>query len=188
MWIKTIAYGEAGDRLQKLYDGIKGPGDQVDNIMVVHSLRPHTMEGHLALYKNVLHNSANELPGWFMELIGMYVSHLNRCAYCIEHHFTGFAKQLGNPEKAARMRSALENYDPDMLIEQFDERERLAIDYVRKLNDTPMTLRQDDIDDLRAVGWSDGEILELNQVAAYFAYANRTVLGLGVALESDQAD
>jgi hypothetical protein len=31
----------------------------------------------------------------------------------------------------------------------------------------------------------DGEILEVNQVTAYFAYANRTVLGLGVTTEGD---
>jgi len=34
-------------------------------------------------------------------------------------------------------------------------------------------------------GLSDGQILEINQVAAYFAYANRTVLGLGVTSESE---
>ena len=39
-------------------------------------------------------------------------------------------------------------------------------------------------DQLRESGWSDGEILEINQVVAYFHYANRTVLGLGVTLES----
>ena len=31
----------------------------------------------------------------------------------------------------------------------------------------------------------DGEILEVNQVVAYFCYANRTVLGLGVTTEGD---
>ncbi|RMD88991.1 MAG: alkylhydroperoxidase, partial [Alphaproteobacteria bacterium] len=41
-------------------------------------------------------------------------------------------------------------------------------------------LEEADIMALREAGFSDGEILEINQVAAYFAYANRTVLGLGV--------
>jgi hypothetical protein len=30
-----------------------------------------------------------------------------------------------------------------------------------------------------------GEILEVNQVASYFAYVNRTVVGLGVTTEGD---
>ena len=38
---------------------------------------------------------------------------------------------------------------------------------------------------MRAAGMTDGEILEVNQVVAYFAYANRTVLGLGVTTEGD---
>ena len=38
---------------------------------------------------------------------------------------------------------------------------------------------------MRAAGWDDGEILEINQVTAYFSYANRTVLGLGVNTDGD---
>ncbi len=38
---------------------------------------------------------------------------------------------------------------------------------------------------LRQAGLGDGEILEINQVVSYFAYANRTVLGLGVSTRGD---
>ncbi len=38
---------------------------------------------------------------------------------------------------------------------------------------------------MRAAGYDDGEILEINQVTAYFAYANRTVLGLGCSTDGD---
>jgi len=58
-WIKTIPFAEAKGRLKRLYDRIKGPDDSVDNIMMAHSLRPNTMEGHMALYKNVLHHLCN---------------------------------------------------------------------------------------------------------------------------------
>jgi hypothetical protein len=39
---------------------------------------------------------------------------------------------------------------------------------------------------MRVAGLKDGEILEVNQVAAYFAYANRTVTGLGVSTEGEK--
>ncbi len=39
------------------------------------------------------------------------------------------------------------------------------------------------LDPLRAAGLTDAEILDANQVTAYFAYVNRLVDGLGVALE-----
>ena len=48
-----------------------------------------------------------------------------------------------------------------------------------------ITVEAADIDSLRQTGFDDGEILELNQVAAYFAYANRTVSGLGVNIEGE---
>jgi len=41
------------------------------------------------------------------------------------------------------------------------------------------------IEGLRQAGFSDGEILEINQVTAYFNYANRTVLGLGCSTMGD---
>ena len=42
-----------------------------------------------------------------------------------------------------------------------------------------------DVADLRDHGYEDGAILEINQVTAYFNYANRTVLGLGVTTDGD---
>ena len=59
------------------------------------------------------------------------------------------------------------------------------MDYAKMLNNTPADLREHHIEELRAVGFDDGEILEINQVSAYFAYANRTVLGLGVSTLGD---
>jgi alkylhydroperoxidase family enzyme len=42
-----------------------------------------------------------------------------------------------------------------------------------------------DIDALRTAGCDDGEILEANQVCAYFNYSNRLLNGLGVTTEGD---
>ena len=39
------------------------------------------------------------------------------------------------------------------------------------------------VDSLRGHGWSDAAILDMVQVAAYFAFVNRLVDGLGVELE-----
>ena len=85
-WIRTVPYDKSEGRLRQLYDRIKGADGNVDNIMMLHSLRPHTMEGHMALYKVVLHHSGNRVPKWFLETIGVWVSLLNDCGYCIDHH------------------------------------------------------------------------------------------------------
>jgi len=47
--------------------------------------------GHMTLYKNVLHNSNNTLPKWYLETLGVYVSSLNNCAYCVGIYKYNFA-------------------------------------------------------------------------------------------------
>ena len=73
-WIKIISYEEAKGKLKRMYDRIKGPDNNVDNVMLIHSLRPHTLVGHMTIYKNVLHNANNQLPKWYLEALGVYVS------------------------------------------------------------------------------------------------------------------
>ena len=182
-WIKTIPYSEATGRLKKLYDRVKGPDDNVDNIMMVHSLRPHTMEGHMALYKYVLHHTSNTVPKWFLETIGVWVSALNNCDYCVEHHFAGLKRLLNDDDKATAIRKAIDT--KDFISGPLTESEVLALRYARTLTFYPEQISQQDVSDLREASYDDGQILEINQVTAYFNYANRTVLGLGCSIKGD---
>lgn len=181
-WIKTISYDDAQGKLKQLYDRIKGPDNNVDNIMLAHSLRPHTMEGHMALYKYVLHHPRNSLAKVFLETIGVYVSSLNDCSYCVDHHFSGMARLLGDDARAAEIRAALNARSPG---DAFDGIELAALEYAAKLTIAAGTVAEDDIEKLREAGLDDGQILEVNQVTSYFCYANRTVLGLGINTEGD---
>ena len=181
-WIETVAYEDSEDELRKLYDRVKGPDDNVDNIMLAHSLRPHSMQGHMTLYKYVLHHPRNTLPKHYLETIGVYVSLLNKCAYCVEHHFAGLARLLDDPERSGAIRAALEARQPELA---FDAAELAGLKYASQLTLAPHDLSLNDIVALRAAGVDDGQILEINQVTAYFGYANRTVLGLGVNTTGD---
>jgi uncharacterized peroxidase-related enzyme len=181
-WIKTIPYSDATGWLKSLYKRIKGPNDNVDNIMLAHSLRPHSMEGHLALYKNVLHHTSNTLPKWYLECLGVYVSLLNRCDYCMEHHFQGLKRLLEDDLRADAMFEAINNANWD---QQFTSKEAAGIRYAEQLTSRPSEIQEADIIELRNAGFDDGEILEINQVVSYFAYANRMVLGLGVNTDGD---
>jgi uncharacterized peroxidase-related enzyme len=166
-WITTVAYEDATGKLRQL---------------LAHSLRPHTMEGHMAIYKNVIHHPRNTLPKWLLEAIGVYVSLINKCDYCVEHHFTGMRRLLDDDERSRRIRDALEADDP---AQAFDGRELAALEYAAALTRTPTDMSPGDIDTMRHASLDDGEILEVNQVAAYFNYANRTVLGLGINKDGD---
>ncbi len=168
--------------MKKLYDKIKGPDNYIDTIMLVHGLRPNTLNGHMALYKNILHHHHNTLPKWLLEAIGGYVSHLNGCTYCVQHHFTGMARLLKDKKLAGKIHRALANDTPEAW---FAGKELAIMNYARKLTLAPATMKETDVQPLQAAGLTDGEILEINQVIAYFAYANRTVLGLGVTTKGE---
>ena len=56
--------------------------------------------------------------------------------------------------------------------------------YAVKLTRTPWEMVEADVVVLRAVGFSDAAILDVNQVTGYYAFVNRLADGLGVELES----
>jgi uncharacterized peroxidase-related enzyme len=181
-WIDIVTKEQADGRLRELYQRVAGPDSNVDNVLQIHSLRPHTLEGHMALYKSTLHHSGNKLPKCLLETIGVYVSLLNGCIYCVEHHFAGLGRLLKDDDHAREIRRALETGDFE---KAFDRREQTILDYARQLTRSPGEMREPAIEKMRAAGLDDGEILEVNQVVSYFAYVNRTVLGLGVTTKGD---
>ncbi len=65
--------------------------------------------------------------------------------------------------------------------------DRAMLRYVDKLTRAPATVTAADIEDLRKAGFSDAGILDICQVAAYYAFVNRIADGLGVELEPQVA-
>lgn len=181
-WIKTIGYEAADASLKRVYDRIKGANNTIDNVLLVHSLRPHSLTGHMTLYKSVLHNANNTLPKWYLESIGVYVSYLNKCDYCIAHHFEGLKRLLNDDNKADRFFDAVKN---DALEAYFNNSYFYGMYYARMLTLELEKIEKATVEKLRISGFSEGEILEINQVVSYFNYVNRTVTGLGVTTEGD---
>jgi len=174
---------DASGRLEKIYRQVQAPDGQVDNVLQAHSLRPHTLTGHMAIYKAAMHHAGNVLPEWYLEAVGVLVSQLNGCVYCVSHHTVGLRRLLTaiSADSGAYL-AALQQPVPG---EPFSQKEQQGLAYARKLTHTPGQIEAADIDVLRKAGFDDGEILELNQAAAYFAYANRTVSGLGVNTDGE---
>lgn len=181
-WIKMIALEDAQGALAQAYEKVKTPHGTVDNVMKAHSLRPHTMEGHVTLYRSVLHNPDNTLPFWFLEVVASYVSMLNRCDYSLTHHFANAKRLMDDPARAEAVRLALLDRAPERV---FEGRELALLRYAGKLTTDVAHMVKADVDALRAEGCDDGQILEVNQVCAYFNYSNRLLNGLGVTTEGD---
>lgn len=181
-WIKMIADDEADETLKPFFDRVRTPHGTVDNVMRAHSLRPHTMDGHVVLYRSVLHNPDNTLPFWFLEVVASYVSILNNCDYSLSHHFTNARRLIGDDARADAVRVALDAHRPE---DAFDGKELALLVYAGKLTTEVGAMTEADIEAVRAASADDGEILEVNQVCAYFNYSNRLLNGLGVTTEGD---
>ena len=65
------------------------------------------------------------------------------------------------------------------------EKEKTMLDYAVKLTKNPAAVKEKDLEQLRGFELNDRDILDLNQVVAYFNYVNRTVDGLGIELEAE---
>lgn len=66
-----------------------------------------------------------------------------------------------------------------------DSATRAALAYAEKLTLRPAEVGVEDVAALRRHGWSDRDVHDLAQAAAYFNYINRIADGLGVDLEPD---
>lgn len=58
--------------------------------------------------------------------------------------------------------------------------DRAMLDYAAKLTRDPAAVTPDDVDCLRAAGFDDRGILQINLIASWFNYINRVADGLGV--------
>jgi len=61
--------------------------------------------------------------------------------------------------------------------------ERVMLSYVETLTKHPARVQREDLDDLRAAGFDDKAILQINLIASWFNYINRVADGLGVGRE-----
>ena len=54
------------------------------------------------------------------------------------------------------------------------------LEYARRLTRDPAGVAEGDVVALRAAGWTDLDILDVNNLVAYYAYGKRVTAGLGL--------
>lgn len=92
------------------------------------------------------------------------------------HHGAGLRRLTGDDELVGQL-------SHDYREARLDARDRAMLDYAVKLTLEPWNMIQEDVQRLRAAGFEDRDILDINQVTAYYAFVNRVADGLGVELE-----
>ena len=106
------------------------------------------------------------------ELAAVSTARVNGCVYCASVHARLFAQLTKDVPAIQRL------LDEGIQAEQA-ERERAVIDFAVKLTREPDKVTAADLAPLRALGLSDGEILDISHATAMFAWANRLMQTLG---------
>lgn len=57
------------------------------------------------------------------------------------------------------------------------------LEFAERLTRTPGAMSKEQVEALRSLGFSDRDVLDIVEVVAYYAYANRIADGLGVTIE-----
>ena len=123
------------------------------------------------LYNAIMY-APRGLPRADRELAAVAVSRVNGCVYCASVHIQRYIQLTKRPDLMQRLID--EGVETELA-----PRERAIVDFAVKLTRTPTALTAADLTPLRQLGLGDQEILDLTNVIAMFAWANRLMQTLG---------
>lgn len=178
-WIEQIEAAEAEGELGELFARLEQKRGKISNILKVHSLNPAALEKHLDLYMTLMFGQSG-LSRLEREAVGVVVSATNECDYCVRHHSRSLAHFLDD-EETLEMLAAADG------LETLEPRLSNIVRHAEKLTSAPAAMTESDLGELRAVGLTDNDILDLTLVVAYFNFVNRIALGLGVASTAEES-
>jgi uncharacterized peroxidase-related enzyme len=142
----------------------------VPNVYRAASLRPAQLRGFVALYESIMEADSG-LTKAEREMIAVAVSSANHCVYCVVSH--GAILRV-RAKDAALADTIAVNYRAAPLT----PRQRAMLDFAVRLTDAPHDCAQADVDALRAHGFSDEDVMDIIQTAAFFNYSNRVASAL----------
>jgi uncharacterized peroxidase-related enzyme len=105
------------------------------------------------------------------EMIAVTVSSANRCYYCLVAHGQAIREYSGDPQLGEMI---VMNYR----VAELSSRHRAMCDFAWKLTLEPHDVCENDRQALRNAGFSEQDIFDICDVAAFFNYTNRMAHGL----------
>lgn len=174
MWIRTVPIDEATGRLKEAYDWQAKRLGRPTEFTLLGSLDPEIVHARLGLYK-ASEKCPSALSPRQRTVIGYVTSVLNVTPHCASQVRLKLV-ELGFTEDEI---VALD----DGRYEELDTGEAAVARYTAKLTRDPGAVAESDVEELRASGLGDLEILDANNMCAHLNYVNRIANGLGLKNE-----
>jgi uncharacterized peroxidase-related enzyme len=174
-WIATVAPEDARGELADAYAHQREKLGHVTELTQLGSLYPDLVTRRLRLYA-IVESAPSGIPPWARRAVALLTSVLNGCRFCTVGH-TRKLEEAGRGELAEAIKR-----DPEAAVSGERAVDALLA-YTRKLVRRPGEIAEADVVALRDAGWNDLDILDVNDIAAYYSYINRVATGLGLLHE-----
>ena len=147
---------------------------KIPNILRTTSIDPQIAKWFWDGVKIILLRESS-IPRVLKESIAVVVSNANSCNYCTQAHGT-LLQLMGFTDKQIE--------DLKNNFESFSDKEKAALNYALKINDSANKTTSDDHKILKDFGYDDKQIVEITSVVAAFNWANIIADALGTEMES----
>ncbi|MGH2556648.1 MAG: carboxymuconolactone decarboxylase family protein [Actinomycetota bacterium] len=174
MWIRNVPVEEATGRLKDAYDWQSKRLGSPTEFTLLGSLDPEIVHARLGLYR-ASEKCPSALTARQRCVIGYVTSVLNDTPHCSSQVRLKL-RELGFTEVELR---AID----EGRYEELEPGEAAVARYTHKLTKEPGAMVESDVEDLRANGLGDLEILDANNMCAHLNYVNRIANGLGLKTE-----
>ncbi len=154
---------------QKYFDICTDKLGMVPNVLQAHAFSIEKLNAFTGLY-NELMLADSGLTKLEREMIAVVVSSINRCFYCLTAHGAAVRELSGNPILGEQL---VMNYRTAKL----DARQRAMLDFTALLTNASYTVEEAHRQSLRDVGFSNRDIWDIINVAAFFNMTNRVASG-----------
>lgn len=150
--IQTVARDQASGKVGEIYRQIEQAFGHVPNAMQMWSSSPAILEQQWQSIGYYMNHPTLSFP--LLTMVRMLVSQENRCDYCV-----GFnAAMLINMCNLTPEQVALTKQNPQQA--PLSDKDKAMLLLVLKAVSTPEAVNADDLQKLRSLGWSDGDILD----------------------------
>ncbi|MGY8998416.1 MAG: peroxidase-related enzyme [Rhodospirillales bacterium] len=144
----------------------------IPNVLRAYTGNLEKFRNFTALYNTLMLDEKDcNLTKLEREMIAVVVSSANRCYYCLVAHGQAVRELSNDPQLGEMM---VMNYR----VAELDDRTQKMLDFVWKLTELPHKISDDDRQNLRGVGFSEQDIFDICETAAFFNYTNRMAHGL----------
>jgi uncharacterized peroxidase-related enzyme len=175
-WIASVPPEDATGVLAQAYRSQADKIGRVTELTQIGSLYPDLVAARLNLYA-VVDATPSDVPDHVRRVVALLTSVLNGCLFCTVGH-TEKLTEAGYGELARAIKADPEGFTTG------DPKADAAVAYARKLVTDPRHIVEADVTALREAGYADLDILDINNLSAYYSYINRVAAGLGLQREA----